>query len=279
MGWLRRKAALEDSPAYREMYDAADPTGIPRTAKMVACYLDGEYDWAGRAHRLFPDATVVTIAVNAADDADVLDVEPGCASIWQVRGWAKRQIRRGIYRPTVYCSRWRKHAIAVLTMRVRKDWWVADWTGHAHTVPGAAVVQYASNRRFDVSLVRDPGWPYRTRPHRRPQPPVTNPPKPPRPQPAGPTRLWDETMLRIHANKHAETAVPLPTGAKGIRITAAPTAVLLVDWGNGAKRYTVAFDSGPTDIPAERVGKSLARQAKIVRAEGDIGADASVCAI
>lgn len=281
--FLLRKASDLDSPEFREMYDAADPSGIPRTAKMVAAYVDG-YEWADRARHLFPHATVVTIAVNAADDADVLDVEPGAATIWQVRGWLKRQIARGYYKPTVYCTPSRRLLIIPLTMRVRKDWWIAAWTGRPYTIPGAAAVQYASNRYYDTSLVADPAWPHRKPPHRPHVAPITRPPVRPTPAPAprGPVMRLDETMVQLHTGKHAETVMALPGGATGVRVAAATTASLVVDYGTheSAWSFQVSFAGGPVDIPLPRDARGRpVRQIKLIRAFDDVDGDVSAAAI
>jgi hypothetical protein len=52
----------------------------------------------------FPHAHLLSVAVNAAHDAQCLDVEPGDATNGQAPAWVRRQHARGIHRPCVYTS-------------------------------------------------------------------------------------------------------------------------------------------------------------------------------
>jgi hypothetical protein len=277
----RRKDPLADSPGYREIYSADDPSGISRTAALVACYV-GDRSWAAQVTGLFPDAAVVTITADSRDDADVLHVGAEAASVWEARRWLKRKIQTGTYQPTVYCSRRRKRVVAALTAGLRKDWWLTDWTGDPHTLRGATLVEYASNQFFNVSLVTDPGWPHRRPPRNNVRPPLPGAPLPPDPPLSSTTtQLWDETM-KINNGKHAETAVALPNGAKGIRISATPKGSFILDFGGPgrAQMVEVEWAKGEKDIDLPRDGRGRrARQVKIVRAATDIDGDASVVAI
>jgi hypothetical protein len=272
----------EDSLDWRELYAADDPSGIPRTAKMLACSVD-HLGWARQAPELFPSATLVGYTSDSREQADVLLVRPGGASVWGVRKWLKRQIQSGVYRPTVYCSRGRRRLLRVLTAGVPKDWWVADLTGSPHAVPGAVAVHYARNKYADVSLVCDPSWPHRAPPRDGVQAPVPAPARRPAriPEPIS-TRLLEDPMQLNHG-VHAETAVAITTGATGLRFVAATKADLIVDFGDdyAAHRIAVEFSTGEVDVLLPRDGQSgrPARQAKVIRGSGDIDADVSVAVI
>lgn len=277
MSWSSLQASLEDSTSYRELYSASRAAGIPRTAKLVACHEKAAVEAADR----FPAAVIVTVATHADEDADVLDAR--AVRLRDARGWLKRQVRRGTYRPTLFCTRRRKRALRVLTWRVPKDWWIQDRTGESHTLPGAAAVQYAHSRYFATSLVTDLQWPHRTPPLPYAVTAVTEPPPPPspRPRPAVAPRLLDDAMQLNHG-QHAETVMAMPGGATGIRLSSAVNGRFIVDFGtpDAARVVSVTFASGPVDIdlPRDHKGKR-ARQVKVVRASGDMDAEGSVAAI
>lgn len=86
------------------MYDDVSVSLIPANATIIGVYADGRYKNQPEVKSTHPHATLVTIAVSAADDADVLDVEAGDATIAQVYAWLERQLKRGVYRPVIYAS-------------------------------------------------------------------------------------------------------------------------------------------------------------------------------
>jgi hypothetical protein len=75
-------------------------------ADVLFGYVDGAWaTWAElRALTEWLPVHVVSIAVFAEDDADILDVEPGDATNIQAPSWVRRQIKRGVWRPGVYTS-------------------------------------------------------------------------------------------------------------------------------------------------------------------------------
>lgn len=87
------------------MYDSIDPGQIPANAAAVAGYVGGHWptfgtliaEWPAKTHKL-------SIAVNAHEDAECLDVERGDATIDQTPEWVRRQLGRGVKRPVVYTS-------------------------------------------------------------------------------------------------------------------------------------------------------------------------------
>lgn len=97
--WLfgtRRKAIT--------MYDSVDIGQIPPKAVAVAGYVNGHWPTYEQLRTSFPHAKRKSIAVTAAADADVLDIERGDANIDQAAAWVKRQHERGAKRPGVYTS-------------------------------------------------------------------------------------------------------------------------------------------------------------------------------
>lgn len=86
------------------MFDDVNVSLIPRDAKYVAYYLDGIYNTEAAVREQFPHATLVSIAVFPQDDAEMLDVENGDATIADIYAWLNRQLARGVYRPIIYIS-------------------------------------------------------------------------------------------------------------------------------------------------------------------------------
>ena len=168
----------------RTMHDSTTAADIPLGARVVAGYVGGLYHWEAGDWARFPGATQVRIAVALALDGHVLDVENGDATPDQAPGWIIRQRAAGWDRPTIYCQRSGVMAEVIarcegagLHLGVHWTLWVADWTGEAHPIPGASVVQYAAPPRsgghFDLSVIYDDAWP-----------PKKGPPVPPTPPPA-----------------------------------------------------------------------------------------------
>ena len=84
------------------MYDSITINQIPKTAQYVAGYVGGYWPTYSSLRKAFPKATLLSIAVNATQNADVLDVETGDASIADVYAWINRQHARGVARPVIY---------------------------------------------------------------------------------------------------------------------------------------------------------------------------------
>ncbi len=136
------------------LYDSTDPTQIPKDAPMVAGYVGGRWTTWGQLAQLFPDAVRISIAIDSSEDADVLDVEQGDAVPSDVPAWVERQRARGAD-PTVYCSRvsmWPAVQAAVGAVGIAPPhYWVADYTGVAHLVPGSAATQWTDAGLYDIS--------------------------------------------------------------------------------------------------------------------------------
>jgi hypothetical protein len=150
---------------------------------MVAGYVAGQWpSYAGLVAR-FPHAVHVSIAVEASQDAQVLDCERFDATPAQCPAWAQRQRRRGQV-PTVYCnsSTWPTVRAEFAAQGVALPlWWAAQYDGLAELVPGSIAKQYRGDvpPGYDVSIVADL-WP------------GVDPPRPPTP---APTARKDRTMF------------------------------------------------------------------------------------
>lgn len=152
----------------RTMYDSTVAADIPRTAAMVAGYVDGVPRWSAADWNWFPNAIKVRIALDpATDDGQVLDVERGAANPDQAPGWVRRRRAAGQI-PTVYCSQalWATVRAEFARQDVAEPlWWIAAYPGTGpNTVPDGAVAhQFAgentgSGGHYDLSAVLD-YWP------------------------------------------------------------------------------------------------------------------------
>ena len=131
------------------MADSVTPANLP---------LKGYDAYAGYTSGLFPTFPVLremlaglgvhllSIAIDAAHDADCLDVENGDATNAQAPGWVMRQQKRGEQRPVVYTSAsnaaalietLRSHGIARSQVRL----WSAHY-GHGKHICGPGHCQY-----------------------------------------------------------------------------------------------------------------------------------------
>ena len=91
-------------PKQITMYDSVNTKMIPADAEAVAGYVGGFWPTFPTLVLEWPKAKKLSIAVNARQDAECLDVEAGDARPDQAPAWVKRQIKRGVKRPVVYGS-------------------------------------------------------------------------------------------------------------------------------------------------------------------------------
>lgn len=87
-----------------EMYDSITLSTIPANPYAVAGYVGGRWPDYSAEVVAFPNAKHLSIAVNAEEDAECLDIENGDAIPSQAPAWVKRQQGRGVQRPVVYAS-------------------------------------------------------------------------------------------------------------------------------------------------------------------------------
>lgn len=145
--WNRYKRLLGHKPAPAPnpvpvavaMYDDVNVSLIPVSAQAVAGYVDGRWPTYAQLVKKFPHAQhVVSIAVFPSDNAEVLDVEPGDATVAQAADWVKRQKARGVKKPVVYtAASWGQSLVNALTLAGLKYgtdylWWSAHYTYKPH---------------------------------------------------------------------------------------------------------------------------------------------------
>lgn len=170
----------------RTLYDSTTATDIPKSAKMVAGYVDGLYKTADALRQRFPKATVVTITVLGTPGAHVCDTEPGNIGVTGAVRWAKAEIKAG-RKPTLYCmaSMWPqvKTAVANAGISGQLAYWIAQYDGKAVIPRGAVAKQHLhgdknnpgsySGGHYDVSIVAD-YWPGVDPDPTPPTPPMTD---------------------------------------------------------------------------------------------------------
>jgi hypothetical protein len=157
------------------MYDSVTLDQIPGDAPAVAGYVGGHWPTYFQLARRFPHARRLSIAVNAGEDAECLDVEPGDAVISQAAAWARRQIARGVKRPVLYTSLSQLEQLVAALSHAglrRQDYrlWSAHYTMHPHIcgpdcgfglTSHADATQYtdkALGRNLDESLCEASFW-------------------------------------------------------------------------------------------------------------------------
>jgi len=86
------------------MADSVDVTHLPDGYDCYAGYTSGLFPTWPAVKRIFAQFHLLSIAIDAAHDADCLDIEGGDATNAEAPGWIKRQMRRGEPRPCVYTS-------------------------------------------------------------------------------------------------------------------------------------------------------------------------------
>lgn len=126
-------------PAPIEMYDDVNVSLIPVNAVAVAGYVDGKWPTYKELVKKFPKSKYrLSIAVFARDDANVLDVEPGDATIAEAPAWVKREHAKGNPTPILYTSAaYGQKLVDTMTkagFKYGKDyrWWSAHYTFKPH---------------------------------------------------------------------------------------------------------------------------------------------------
>ena len=144
------------------MYDSVNAHNLPLGADYYAGYVAGNWPNFIEISKMFPKKRVVSIAVQADQNAQVLDVERGDATADQVPAWVVRMRKTGRKRPTIYTSRSNYPEICAALDAAKvahPDFWIADWTGEPHAIPNAVAVQYLSTDLFDKTCITDAYWP------------------------------------------------------------------------------------------------------------------------
>ena len=163
------------------MYDSVDVNQIPNGPHAVAAYIDGHYITIHDVWRRFPTGVrILTVSTGSGTVADCYDIERGDYKPEDAASLFEHASNHGVWRPCFYASRVAMPLVESSLRKVVKHrdevrLWFADWTDHAHTLPGADAVQFtdhALNRNLDESLCLDtffkPVQPPHTIEHRAP---------------------------------------------------------------------------------------------------------------
>jgi hypothetical protein len=142
-----------------KMYDAVTPGNIPKSAEVVAGYIDGDYAYHRDDWNRWPDAIKVLITVSGSLTANVADVENGDMTPDQVPEWIHNKHSRGMRDCTVYCNRSTVDPVRAACHGRSYYIWVADWTGSAHAIDGTVATQYSNvDNAYDLSMVYSQEW-------------------------------------------------------------------------------------------------------------------------
>jgi hypothetical protein len=118
------------------MFDSTTIEAIPLDARAVAGYIGGWYLTYWNLVARCPRALHLSIAINAEEDAECLDVEAGDATPAEVPDWVRRQLARGVDRPVIYSSVSTMPAILSLLEEVSiPASSIRVWTAHYTQVP------------------------------------------------------------------------------------------------------------------------------------------------
>ncbi len=174
IGFIRGKGYYAKTPGGKppapapepfSMFDSITVSEIPANAAAVAGYVGGHWPTYAELVREFPHAKRLSIAVNAGENAECLDVESGDAVNAQAPAWVKKQVGLGVKRPVVYTSV--SNAAALLDTlansgihRLDIRLWTAHYTGVEHRctaacgfgMPGVADATQWTDKAFGRNL-------------------------------------------------------------------------------------------------------------------------------
>jgi len=169
---------------YRIMYDSVNINSLP-AGNIYAGYVGGLYPTYEQLVQKFPGKRIVSIAINASESAQVLDIETGDATNQQAVAWVQAMRKAGRKRPTIYTFEANFAAVKAEFTAAHvelPDFWIASWTATPQVIPGTVAVQWFTNADYDESQITDQYWPD-TAPAPAPKPTPNPTPKPtPKPQ-------------------------------------------------------------------------------------------------
>jgi hypothetical protein len=156
------------------MFDSTALSLIPSDAPAVAGYVGGHWPTFSELEKRWPHAHRLSIAISAGEDAEVLDIENGDATISDAPAWWRRQHARGLAMPVLYTSLSNVLALEE-TMRkagiFRSSYlvWSAHYTDHPHLcwrdcgltrhADATQWTDHALGRDLDQSLCSDTFFP------------------------------------------------------------------------------------------------------------------------
>lgn len=153
------------------MFDSVDVSQIPADAVAAAGYTSGDWPTFPELAARCPHAELLSIAVNAGEDAECLDVETGDATAADIPDWQERQRGKGVTRPCIYAdaSTMEADVLPVLSSakisRGSVRLWSAHYTNAAHicgpdsckavsiAMDGTQWTDQALGRNLDESLL------------------------------------------------------------------------------------------------------------------------------
>jgi hypothetical protein len=147
------------------MFDSVAPKEIPLNAKAVAGYVGGNWPTFDSLRAKFPNAKRLSVAVNASEFADCLDVETGDAIPADAPGFIKREKARLTplgRKPWIYSDGSNMPVVISACgnagiQRSEYNYWLADPDGVPHLPVNVEAKQYtwhAFGRDLDASVVR-----------------------------------------------------------------------------------------------------------------------------
>jgi hypothetical protein len=162
----------------RVMFDDTSVELIPKAARAVAGYVNGNYTTWPAVLRLFPHARHISIAVTSSVHAHCLDVEPGDATNADAAAWFRRfkerERKNHTHAKPIFYTSASNVAALVSALRAagiaRHEYivWAAHYNGHRHVCspkacgyPAAEATQWTSSshsRSLDESKLTPAFW-------------------------------------------------------------------------------------------------------------------------
>ena len=134
--------------ALKHMADSVTVSDLPAGMDAYAGYAGGLFANERLVVKRFPNALHKSVAVNASENADILDIEAGDATPAQFPAWCARQKARGVKLPGAYANAsTMPQVIAQATAAHITDYvrWVAHFDGVAELEGDAQAKQYADH--------------------------------------------------------------------------------------------------------------------------------------
>lgn len=135
---VRANGKLDNATAFFWQFDSIDVSQLPYgTGLCYAGYVGGNWPTYSALLRLFAGHHILSIAVNAGQNAECLDIETGDATIAQAYAWYNRQKSRGVARPCLYIQASNMSALEATMAangiaRGSYRLWSAHYTNSAH---------------------------------------------------------------------------------------------------------------------------------------------------
>lgn len=152
------------NPYGNRMYDSVTASNIPKTARIVAGYVNGIYRWKPSDWALFPNSRHVTITIWPTTDAEVIDVEWGDTTPATIPGWLKKfRPDVSIKQRTVYCSLYTKWPAVYNAVKAagipQPAYWIADYIKKPFLIAGSTATQWTDTRTLYDITETDGIWP------------------------------------------------------------------------------------------------------------------------